>query len=183
MNFEKKLSVSLHTIKDQVETGETLMAIASLDRLSRVAGRLGRNNEAIHCGTSLHSEQTIQEAHDENRIILGSSLPLHEILLTKADEEVVETTYFDRYKSMNKRQIETITKFQSDLFLVDDEDRDDFRSLENFICGLYDGYFYRTYLNQGIIELRAKGYKSLSNRLDYIVQDTDQYPMVDKSEK
>lgn len=85
MNFEKRTAVSLSEIKKMIEQGDTQEATKSIDRLWEVMGRLGRNKEVIHCGATIHTEETISEAERENNVILGSSssLMLHQILLAK----------------------------------------------------------------------------------------------------
>lgn len=83
MNFEKKVAVSLHAIKEKVEQGRVEEAVKDLDRFWDVMCRLGRNNEAITVGAALHGTQVIEEAKTENRVILGSGLYFHDILLAK----------------------------------------------------------------------------------------------------
>lgn len=82
MNFEKRITVSLSAIEKMMEEGSYLEAYRSIRRLSKVMGRLGRNNEAIECGY-LHTKETLESAKTENRIILSSHLNFHEIKLAK----------------------------------------------------------------------------------------------------
>jgi len=83
MNFEKRTAISLSEIKKQIEHGNLSEGLESIDKLWQVMGRLGKNKEAITVGEGLHGTEVIKKAHEENRIILGSHLDLHEIILAK----------------------------------------------------------------------------------------------------
>ncbi len=81
-DYNTKLAVSLSEIKKQVEEGNTKKALDSLDRLWKVTCRIKRNEEALNC-SYLHTKDTLENAEKENRIIKGSTLYPHEIVLTK----------------------------------------------------------------------------------------------------
>jgi hypothetical protein len=81
-SYETRLCVSISEIKKQVENGSIEEALVSLERLWKVTCRIKRNNEVISC-SNLHSEETVENAKTENRIIKGSGLYPHEILLAK----------------------------------------------------------------------------------------------------
>jgi len=81
MNIEKKVAISLYEIKKMIENDQSEDALEAVDRLRKVMGRLGRNNEALGCGVALHGVKVIHKAKIENRILLGSDQMLHEIFL------------------------------------------------------------------------------------------------------
>ena len=82
---------------------------------------------------------------------------------------------FDRHSQMTAYQVSDFSKFTSDLFFVDDQDRDHFYMLSNSISGLFDGYYYKDDLAQGVADLRKMGYKSLANRLNYIILAVEKF--------
>lgn len=69
MNTEKKISVRLHAILELMKAGSTTEAILDLSNLRNQIGRLGRNNEAIFCGSGLHGHKVIEKAKQENAMI------------------------------------------------------------------------------------------------------------------
>jgi len=76
---------------------------------------------------------------------------------------------------MTPFKLTEIGNLKNDLFHVDNEDRETVRELENFLCGLYDGYFYKTKMETFVTYLRYNGYKGLSIRLSYIIKDVSKY--------
>tara|TARA_R110000803_G_scaffold156365_4_gene220910 strand:- start:620 stop:844 length:225 start_codon:yes stop_codon:yes gene_type:complete len=71
MNFEKITAVKISEIEKQIENGNKAEALKQTRELWKTFCALGRNNEAIFCG-SLHAPETLENARRENKLILSN---------------------------------------------------------------------------------------------------------------
>ena len=85
------------------------------------------------------------------------------------------TKRFDRHAQMNGHKRSEILSLINDLDHVEEEDEKYISPLENYLYGLFDGYFYETNLGEFVKLLKERGYKGLSIRVGYIISDISKY--------
>lgn len=82
---------------------------------------------------------------------------------------------FDRHAQMGDRTRGMVMELISDIIYIDDEDRDNFYDLKNWLSGLFDGYYYETYIEESILKLREAGYKALSRKVEWTIEIIQKY--------